>query len=197
MNRTFQNSYFEERGITKDVFDEFYLGIADICAENKKILPPSILDSPAFPVYNINGSLRGYGFRPGHDTCKYLIFGFKKREQLYGIHAALPEIVKNNKVYIVEGYFDVLVAFSKGIRNVVSIFGNSLSKYQAYLLGSLTNNFVFALDNDQSGISGRDKSEELVRALLPNVNISTLMVYPHKDLADKLTYTGEADGLRR
>jgi len=144
-------------------------------------------------VYNINGDLKGYGFRPGTDYCKYLIFGFKKREQLYGINFAMGSILEKNKVYIVEGYFDVLAAFSKGIRNVVSIFGNTISTSQAYTLASLTDNFVFMLDSDTSGINGSTKSEKLVKKILPNVNVSSVLLYPYKDLNEKLMSIGEED----
>lgn len=196
LNTIYDGSYFAERGVAPDVFRDCFLGTVSPGAENYH-LPPFLLNSPTFPVYNINGELKGYGFRTGLEGKKYMIYGIKKKEQLYGIHVAAPEIVRQNRVFIVEGYFDVLIPMSKGIKNVVSIFGNRLSVEQMYLLASLTDNFTFVLDSDPSGMAGEVTSIALIKKYLPHVSVDTRFVYPYKDIADMLNMQGgEGLGMR-
>jgi len=193
LNREYSGSYFETRGVSKEVFDEFFLGMS----LPHPSLTPFLVNQPTFPVYDFMGELKGYAFRPGDKDCKYMNGGFKKIDQLYGIHLAIPAIMEQNSVIITEGYFDVLIPFTHGIRNVVAIFGNTISEQQAAILASYTNNFILALDSDNSGLAGAEKSERVIKRLFPSVNITRKLVYPQKDLADYVQTLGGLDDGQR
>lgn len=186
ISRNYEESYFKQRGVSKDIYEKFFLGDA---LSLDSFFPHFLVNKPVFPVYDIIGELKGFTFRVGEEKCKYFNYGFKKTEQLYGIYFAQDEILKKDCVYIVEGFFDVLIPFSYGINNVVSIFGNTISEKQIMILASLTNNFILALDSDNSGISGAEKSEKLIKKLFPSVNISRQLLYPYKDFGEYILHS--------
>mgnify|MGYP000720787019 CR=1 FL=1 len=181
LDYTYQGSYFEQRGVSQKVFQEFYLGHVISAID---ILPSEIIGSPAFPVYDENGYFVGWVFRPGHTDFKYRFHGLKTFDYVYGLPNALSEIMKNKSVIIVEGPFDVLLAHSIGIKNVVAVFGSSISVNQTLLLGSYTDKFIIALDSDKAGLEGAARSSKIINRILPEVSIEMLPVYPHKDFAD-------------
>ena len=189
LNRTYKGSYFEERGVSQEVFNEFFLGTA----MPHSSLTQFLVGKPTFPIYDFTSELRGFAFRPGEDTLKYMNGGFKKIDQLYGIHLAAEEIIRRDQVIITEGYFDVLIPFTHGMRNVVSIFGNTISEQQAAILASYTDNFILALDSDNAGLAGADKSERIIKKLIPSATVTRKLLYPNKDLADYVQKTGGID----
>lgn len=187
LNREYDNSYFFKRGVSKEIFDLFCLGTL-LPSNNFSVF---FHNTPTFPIYDLLGELQGFVFRLGSEKSKYINIGFKKSEQLYGIHLAQSEILKQNSVIITEGLFDVLIPFSYGIKNVVGIFGNVISEKQAAILASFTNNFILALDSDTSGIHGTDRSEKIIKSLFPNINITKKILFPYKDFGDYILHHGE------
>jgi DNA primase catalytic core len=69
----------------------------------------------------------------------------------YGLHIAKQETRKTNKVYIVEGYNDVIAFQSHGLLNAVSPCGTSISENQIKVLKKYTNIVYFAMDGDSAG----------------------------------------------
>ena len=65
---------------------------------------------------------------------KYKNTIFKKGNHLFGLNWAKEEIIKQNKVYLVEGQIDIFSAFAKGIKNVVAVGSSSLAEQQLMLL---------------------------------------------------------------
>lgn len=85
---------------------------------------------------------------------KYKNTIFKKGNHLFGLNWAKDEIVKQNKVYLVEGQIDIFSAFAKGIKNVVAVGSSSLSEQQLMLLLRYTDNIHVMFDNDEAGRKG-------------------------------------------
>lgn len=181
LNSIYEGSYFEQRGVSREVFNKFYLGHV-IMASN--ILPKEVLGAPAFPVYDENGFFVGWIFRPGHKDFKYRYHALKTFDYVYGLPNAIPEILRTNSVIIVEGPFDVLLAHTIGIKNVVAILGSTISINQILLLGSYTNKFILALDSDNAGLEGMNRSINLIQKTLPEISIERILLYPYKDFAE-------------
>lgn len=88
---------------------------------------------------------------------KYINTSFKKGNCLYGLNFTRDSIRKHNKVYIVEGNFDVITAFQNGMKNVVATSGTMLTRQQLVILARYTDNIKLMFDNDEAGQISSDK----------------------------------------
>lgn len=183
LDQNFSGSYFANRGISQETFCTFNLGHV---AEAPGTLPKSVLGAPAFPIYDVNGFFAGWIFRPDHEDYKYFYYSARPADHAFGLTFAAEDILKKDEVVIVEGPFDALMAHSKGLKNTVAVLGGCISVQQILLLASYTKNFVLALDSDTAGILGAQRSEKLIRKVMPDVNVRTLPLFPHKDFCDYL-----------
>lgn len=89
--------------------------------------------------------------------AKYKNTSFSKGNHMFGLFEAKQSILENDIVYVVEGQFDVIKCFEKGIKNVVAIGSSNLTFHQLSLLCRYTKNICLLLDNDEAGDSGRKK----------------------------------------
>ena len=65
---------------------------------------------------------------------------YSKSKLLYGLHMAKHVIRKDDRVMVVEGYFDVVRLVSAGFDWVVAPLGTALTDEQAALLRRYTKN---------------------------------------------------------
>jgi len=73
---------------------------------------------------------------------------FRKEFNLYGIDAARNTAFACNKIYIVEGYMDVLSLRLSGLSNVVGLMGTGLTLGHVGLILRYCNHVVFCFDGD-------------------------------------------------
>lgn len=90
---------------------------------------------------------------------KYMNSVYKKSQHLFGLNFAKKSILKNNKVYIVEGYFDVITPHKNGLENVVATCGVFLSMRHIALLTRYTNNIVVIMDNEPEA---QEKAKKII-----------------------------------
>jgi DNA primase len=76
---------------------------------------------------------------------------FHKKEQLYGLHAALDAIRKREVAVLVEGNFDVLSLHEAGIEEAVAPMGTALTAEQIGILGRMAKTVVVVFDGDAAG----------------------------------------------
>ena len=74
-----------------------------------------------------------------------------KKEQLYGLHAALDPIRRSGTAIVVEGNFDVLALHEAGIDNAVAPMGTALTNEQVATLGKLARTVTVVFDGDTAG----------------------------------------------
>lgn len=185
LDRTYFNSYFQSRKVTEETFNFFRLGTMPPFP--KAGVPAALRGTPAFPIMNINGDIVSYAFRTGTDKTKYYSLPYHKAGILYGLFQAYPSILSTKTVYIVEGYFDVLVGFSFGITNIVGIMGVSMGIEQVIVLASIADKFIIIPDSDKSGLRSISKNEKLISSLFPDIIIDVRYLYPSKDFAEYLS----------
>ena len=99
---------------------------------------------------------------------------YHKANELYGIYQAKKMIAKEDMVYMVEGYTDVLAMHQCGIENVVANSGTALSEAQIHLLHRFTNNITLLYDGDKAGIHAAMRSTDMLLAEGMNVKILLL-----------------------
>ena len=99
---------------------------------------------------------------------------YHKERELYGIYQAKRAIAKEDRVYMVEGYTDVISMHQSGIENVVANSGTALSKYQIHLLHRFTSNIVLLYDGDAAGIHAALRGTDMLLAEGMNVKVLLL-----------------------
>lgn len=60
--------------------------------------------------------------------------------------------MKEDRVFMVEGYTDVIAMHQSGIENVVANSGTALSEFQIRILRRFTQNITLLYDGDEAGI---------------------------------------------
>ena len=109
-----------------------------------------------FPIFDRAGSVAGFGARALDDSLpKYIntaaTAAFDKRNTLYALNFAIPQIRQSGSAVIVEGYMDAIAAHENGYANVVASMGTALTENQVAQLRSLARDFTLALDPDAAG----------------------------------------------
>lgn len=136
-----------------------------------------------FPWFNVSGKVVAFGGRvldkrtKGVDQ-KYVNSPetpvYKKDHELYGIFQAKRAIGKEDCVYMVEGYTDVISMHQCGIENVVANSGTALSKHQIRLLHRFTENIVLLYDGDDAGIHAALRGTDML--LQDGMNVKVMLL---------------------
>ena len=86
---------------------------------------------------------------------------FHKKEQLYGLHAALDPIRRSGFAVVVEGNFDVMSLHQAGIAEAVAPMGTALTAEQVGLLGRMADRVDVVFDGDSAGERAAQKAVAL------------------------------------
>jgi len=119
-----------------------------------------------FPILNRRGEVIGFGGRTLDEETepKYLNSPetkvFKKGENLYGLYQTMNYLIKNRAI-LVEGYFDLLTLFDKGIKNLVAPLGTGFTINQARLLKRYNDEIIILFDGDQAGREATKRAIEI------------------------------------
>ncbi|MBQ8242989.1 MAG: DNA primase [Bacteroides sp.] len=136
-----------------------------------------------FPWFNVSGKILGFGGRVLDSRTKGVSQKYvnspeseiySKRRELYGIYQAKSAIVKNDCVYMVEGYTDVIAMHQCGLENVVANSGTALSEEQIRLLHRFTSNITLLYDGDEAGIKASIRGIDML--LAEGMNIKVLLL---------------------
>ncbi len=110
-----------------------------------------------FPIFDLKNNTIAFGGRTIIDTenPKYLNSPessfFQKGSTLYGLNFAIEAIKKQNKVFLTEGYLDVIGLHQIGIENVVAPLGTAFTEAHKKILFRYSKNIYLLLDGDYAG----------------------------------------------
>jgi DNA primase len=122
-----------------------------------------------FPIFDISSRVVGFGGRLlGPGEPKYLNSAespiFSKGRLLYGLNWAKQAARRDERMLVVEGYFDVLRLIGAGIESVVAPMGTALTEEQAKLVRRYTDRVFLLYDSDKAGLKATFRSgDELLR----------------------------------
>ncbi len=110
-----------------------------------------------FPIFDAVGHTVGFGGRIlGAGDVKYVNSPessiFAKRRLLYGLNWAKFAIRRDERILVVEGYFDVVRLMAAGLECVVAPLGTALTAEQAELIARYTKQAFLIYDNDRAGL---------------------------------------------
>ena len=99
---------------------------------------------------------------------------YVKENELYGLYQAKKAIAKEDRVYMVEGYTDVIAMHQCGLENVVANSGTALSARQIKLLRRFTQNITLLYDGDEAGIHAAMRGTDML--LAEGMNLQVLLL---------------------
>jgi len=127
---------------------------------------------------------------------KYRNSVYKKTSYLFGLDRAVRAIRESNKAFVVEGYFDAIMAHQKDILNVVATSGTIFAERQMIILSRYTSNICLLFDNDEPGRISAKKVMD-VRSDAEGVNLDyDFTPRGYKDLDEYLRKDGNINLLR-
>jgi DNA primase len=132
-----------------------------------------------FPIYDASGRPSGFGGRLiGPGEPKYLNSAdsvtFTKGRLLYGLNWARHAIRRDERLLLVEGYFDVVRLVLAGIESVVAPLGTALTEEQALMISRQTKNVFLLYDSDTAGQKATFRAGDLLLAQGVSVRVVTL-----------------------
>jgi DNA primase len=154
-------------------------------------------DRVVFPIWDHSGNVRGFSSRAvlDHQKPKYLNSGesfiFDKGNILYGFNIAKNNIRQKDSVIVVEGNMDVVVLHQYGFNNSVGTMGVAFSENSARLLTNMTTNIYLAMDSDDAGMKGMERSNKIL--LEKKILAKYISFAPMKDPDDFLNEYGRLE----
>ena len=171
--------------------------------ENKKIYVDRFRNRILFPVKNLNGSTFAIGGRSLSKTAfaKYINSPetefYKKGNNLYNINSARESRNKNEEVFIVEGYMDVVNLHKFNIQNVVANLGTAMTEKQLDLIWRFFKNPVICFDGDNSGKKAALRAaEKLFPLMKADYNIYFLTLPENLDPDSYINQKGKESFLK-
>lgn len=156
-----------------------------------------------FPWVGISGKTVGFGGRLLDSRTKGVNQKYvnspdseiyHKDRELYGIYQAKKAIAKEDRVYMVEGYTDVISMHQCGIENVVANSGTALSTHQIHMLHRFTSNITLLYDGDEAGIHAALRGTDML--LSEGMNLKVLLL-PDGDDPDSFARKHTASDFRK
>ena len=154
-----------------------------LCIQGEKGLHDRYAGRVIFPWLNVSGRVVAFGGRLLDSRTKGVQQKYvnspdsdiyHKDHELYGLFQAKKAIAKEDRVYMVEGYTDVIAMHQCGLENVVANSGTALSVYQIKLLRRFTQNITLLYDGDEAGIHAAMRGTDML--LAEGMNIKVLLL---------------------
>ena len=173
--------YLHERNINDEVIKEFRIGYSfqkreqltnmlrkkgysdkdllrsGLVIQNEYGFTDIYYDRVMFPLCDMNGRVVGFSgriHRPGKNF-KYINTKeteiFKKGELLYNYHRAKDIARQKNQVIVMEGFMDVIRAFTIDVKNAIATMGTAVTKEQALAIKKMAKEVILCFDGDAAG----------------------------------------------
>ncbi len=164
-------------------YKEEFLVKTGLCIDGEHGIYDRFAGRAIFPWLNVSGKVVAFGGRKLDAATKGVQQKYvnspdseiyHKERELYGIYQAKKAIVKEDCVYMVEGYTDVIAMHQCGLENVVANSGTALSIYQIRLLHRFTPNIVLLYDGDAAGIHAAMRGTDML--LQEGMNVKVLLL---------------------
>jgi DNA primase len=156
--------YLKSRGIEYKTVKEWEIGWSPfkstpLCYNNNSNKKPwtKMWGRITFPIRDQNGkiiSISGRLIDNRLNGPKYDHYSFPSRKTLFGLSVNKKDILKQQKMVITEGQFDVITAWQKGLKIVTSTFGAHCSLDHLAVAARYTKNIHVIYDSDNAGQEG-------------------------------------------
>ena len=205
--------YLKNRGISGQTAKTFAIGYAppgwnNLEGDTKLLLETGMLvekDSGnhydrfrnrlMFPIRDRRGRTIAFGGRviDPDDNPKYLNSPesplFHKGEEIYGLYELRKAVTNIERIYVTEGYMDVVALAEHGVETAVATLGTAINNRQIESLFRVCKNLVFCFDGDAAGRKAAWRSLEQSLASLKEGRLARFLFLP--DGQDPDSYIGE------
>jgi DNA primase len=211
-------AYLEGRGLGREVLEEFGVGYAPsawdrvltsalragfsegeiqaagLGQRGRRGLYDRFRSRIMFPLRDARGRVLGFGARAMRDNQqpKYVNSPegpvYRKGRSLFGIDHAKQHATKEDRVFVVEGYTDVLALHQAGFKNSVASMGTALTDEQMGELARAAHEIVLAFDADASGQEAMLRAQEAAARRGRSLKVARLP--DDKDPCDLLSEAG-------
>jgi DNA primase len=182
--------YLEQRGVTRETLNKFKIGFAPhgqlIQSAFKKgytaedLLKAGLITKTArgnffeymserivFPIFDVQGRVVAFGGRTiTNQDPKYLntpeTIVYSKSSNLYGLFQTLPELRKERKIIVLEGYMDVVIPQQFGITGTVASLGTAFTQNHVKLISRYSDSVTLLFDSDNAGRIATQRALEIL-----------------------------------
>lgn len=152
-----------------------------------------------FPILDLSSRTVGFGGRliaPGEP--KYLNSAesavYSKGSLLYNLNQARLGARREDRVFVVEGYFDVMRLVGAGVDSVVAPLGTALTEGQAELIKRYSKNVFLLYDSDKAGLKATFRAGDILLKQGLSVRVVSL---PNGEDPDTFVQKQGKDALER
>lgn len=148
-----------------------------------------------FPIRDRRGRCIAFGGRviDPADNPKYLNSPestlFHKGNEIYGLHEMKKAVTNIERIYITEGYMDVVALAEHGVRTAVATLGTAINNHQIESLFRICKTLVFCFDGDAAGKKAAWRSLEACLPSLKEGRLARFLFLPEGQDPD--SYIGE------
>lgn len=139
-----------------------------------------------FPIFNRENRVVGLGGRllENHDNmAKYINSPdspvYDKSANLFGLPQAMEAIRKKKRIFLVEGYLDVITMHQFGFLESVAPLGTALTPRQISLMKRYSDEIIVLFDADEAGWKAAERSLDLF--LQQEISPKVLILPPGED----------------
>lgn len=147
-----------------------------------------------FPIFDYLGRVCGFGGRAlkKDQMPKYLNSPeniiYNKSKVLYGLYHSKRAVKEEDQLVFVEGYFDVILPYQEGVKNLAAVSGTALTSDQVKLVKRLTPNVVACFDLDDAGFEATRRAYLLLQEA--DLMMKVVSGFEGKDPADLVKEKG-------
>ncbi len=137
-----------------------------------------------FPIRDRRGRTIAFGGRviDPEDNPKYLNSPeselFHKGEEIYGLYEMKRAVTNIGRIYITEGYMDVVALAEHGVETAVATLGTAINNRQIEGLFRVCRNLVFCFDGDAAGKKAAWRSLEQCLPSLKEGRLASFLFLP-------------------
>ncbi|MCG8392630.1 MAG: toprim domain-containing protein, partial [Pseudomonadales bacterium] len=158
-------------------------------------------DRIIFPIRDSRGRTIGFGGRVlGDGKPKYLNSPetpvFHKGQELYGLWEWRQSRDRSDRLYVVEGYMDVIALTQHGVPNVVATLGTATTEDHARKLFRQVNEVILCFDGDQAGVRAAWRALESLLPALDDGKQVRFLFLPEGEDPDTLVRQQGPEALR-
>ena len=148
-----------------------------------------------FPILDRRGRTIAFGGRVinPEDNPKYLNSPestlFQKGHEIYGLYEMKKAVTNIDRIYITEGYMDVVALAEHGVQTAVATLGTAINNRQIESLFRVCKTLVFCFDGDSAGKKAAWRSLEECLPSLKEGRLARFLFLPEGQDPD--SYIGE------
>ncbi|GHT16852.1 hypothetical protein AGMMS49573_07580 [Endomicrobiia bacterium] len=190
---------FLQWALEKDYKDDDLLKAGLITRTGRGIFFECMSERVVFPIFDVQGRIVAFGGRTIADhKIKYLntpeTAVYSKSSNLYGLFQTLPELRKERKIIVLEGYIDAVILQQFGITGAVATLGTAFTQNHAKLVSRYSDSVTLLFDSDNAGRTAAQRSLEILLGDSIECRVSALP--EHVDADEYLNQYGKESFLK-